>query len=89
MVAVDSCRHAVVDCGGIDVCLDLLNESPLDYKTPAEIAACERVQQKATIAVTRMCRDENNAETIVKAEGRKVNSHCAKFLRLEMYLLSI
>uniref|UniRef100_K1PX53 Inscuteable-like protein n=1 Tax=Magallana gigas TaxID=29159 RepID=K1PX53_MAGGI len=69
MVAADSCRHDVVDCGGIDICLELLNESPLDYKTPSEIAACERVQQKAAIALTRMCRDESNAATIVKSEG--------------------
>lgn len=69
MVAADSCRHDVVDCGGIDICLELLNESPLDYKTPSEIAACERVQQKAAIALTRMCRDEINAATIVKSEG--------------------
>lgn len=69
MVAADSCRHDVVYCGGIDICLELLNESPLDYKTPSEIAACERVQQKAAIALTRMCRDESNAATIVKSEG--------------------
>jgi hypothetical protein len=70
MVAVDVCRQDIVCSGGIDVCLELLSESPLDYKTPAEMAACERVQQKAAIALTRMCRDENNAVTIVKAEGR-------------------
>ncbi|XP_061185599.1 protein inscuteable homolog [Saccostrea echinata] len=69
MVAVDVCRQDVVTSGGIDICLELLHESPLDYKTPAEIAACERVQQKAAIALTRMCRDENNAATIIKAEG--------------------
>lgn len=43
MVVADSCRYDVVDCGGIDICLELLNESFLDYKTLLEIAACERV----------------------------------------------
>lgn len=69
MVAVDVCRQDIISSGGIDVCLELLNESPRDYKMPAETAACERVQQKAAIALTRMCREESNAVTIVKREG--------------------
>ncbi|KAK3097404.1 hypothetical protein FSP39_009333 [Pinctada imbricata] len=69
MVAVDVCRHDILGHGGISLALQLLNERPCDYKSPAEISACERVQQKAAIALTRMCREEEVAEKIVDSQG--------------------
>ncbi|XP_033739941.1 protein inscuteable homolog [Pecten maximus] len=69
MVAVDNCRQCIINSGGLDLCLQLLQERPLAYKSPSEIAACERVQQKSAIALARLCREEEIAQIIVEMEG--------------------
>ena len=73
MVAVDVCRHDIINHGGIELSLQLLSERPCDYKTVSEISACERVQQKAAIALTRMCREEEIAQNIVNAQGMRID----------------
>lgn len=69
MVAVDNCRQCIINSGGLDLCLQLLQERPLTYKSSSEVAACERVQQKSAIALTRLCREEEIAQIIVEMEG--------------------
>ena len=69
MVAVDVCRHSIINNNGISLCLELLNICPADFKLAPEISACERVQQKAAIALTRMCREEEIGKVIVSSEG--------------------
>lgn len=69
MVAADSCRVGVIENNGIEACLGLLEEHPANYKKPTELAACERIQQKAAIALTRICRDVETAQTITEFQG--------------------
>ena len=69
MVAVDVCRHSIINNNGISLCLELLNICPADFKLAPEISACERVQQKAAIALTRMCREEEIGKVIVSSDG--------------------
>ncbi|XP_071136156.1 protein inscuteable homolog isoform X1 [Mytilus edulis] len=69
MVAVDVCRPCIINNNGISLCLELLSICPADYKSASEISACERVQQKAAIALTRMCREEEIGKIICTSEG--------------------
>lgn len=63
------CRPSIINSNGISLCLELLNICPSNYKSAPEISACERVQQKAAIALTRMCRDEEVGKVIVSSSG--------------------
>ena len=69
MVAVDGCRDSIISCKGLELCLELLNEHPSSYTSAAEISACERVQQKAAIALSRLCRNTDIARSVVHLQG--------------------
>jgi len=54
MAAVESCRPEIVHANGIVVLLKFLQKRPsLHIDSTAEISACERLQQKSTIALSR------------------------------------
>ena len=70
MAAVESCCAEIVDSGGLELMLDFLTEQPSCFANEAEVAACERVQQKAGIALARLSRDPENAQIIVALKGK-------------------
>lgn len=45
--------------------MGMLSEKPKSG-TPAEVAACERVQQKAAVTLARLCRDPDVAQEAVR-----------------------
>lgn len=54
MAGVESCRDCIVKSGGIHALLKFLQKRPTPtLESAAEIMACERVQQKSTIAMSR------------------------------------
>jgi hypothetical protein len=54
MAGVESCRDCIVKSGGIQTLLKFLHKRPTpSLESAAEIMACERVQQKSTIAISR------------------------------------
>ncbi|XP_046378555.2 protein inscuteable homolog [Haliotis rufescens] len=69
MAAVITCQSGIAENSGIELLVQFLHERPSSYRNTAEVAACERVQQKAAIALTRLCREERYARSIVKLNG--------------------
>ncbi|XP_041352580.1 protein inscuteable homolog [Gigantopelta aegis] len=69
MAAVNSCLVGLTDNQGIELLVSFLKESPSLCASEAEMAACERVQQKSAIALTRLCREESYAQRIIDLEG--------------------
>ena len=69
MAALENCSSEITENKGVELLVHFLKERPSSYKSDAEIAACERVQQKAAIALTRLCRDPGNAPLIVEVHG--------------------
>ncbi|XP_050392848.1 protein inscuteable homolog isoform X2 [Patella vulgata] len=69
MAACDDFHLSITRPGGINLLIDFLHISPSLYDTETEIAACERVLQKAAIALTRLCREEKNAQEILRLKG--------------------
>lgn len=62
MAGVESCRQEIVQCGGIDAILHFLQQRPNSsssgpnspkMESASAITACERLQQKSTIALSR------------------------------------
>ncbi|XP_064611616.1 protein inscuteable homolog isoform X2 [Liolophura sinensis] len=69
MAAVEVCRNDIVEHRGIELLLSFLHEGPTPRSSEAELSACERVQQKAAIALTRLSRDAQNARAVVQQHG--------------------
>ena len=70
MAAVESSRNDIIMYNGIPLLIGYLQQRPISCKQEAEVAACERVQQKAAIALTRLCKDVETAQTIVDLQGK-------------------
>lgn len=56
--------------GGIVLLLCYLQERPTVVYRKAELAACERVQQKSAIALARLCSEQDAASNISKLQGK-------------------
>ena len=69
MAAVETCFPDIATNDGLDLLVQFLYQRPPKYGTEAEIAACERVQQKAAIALTRLSREARNAQIVVELDG--------------------
>lgn len=69
MAAVESCCADITTNTGLDLLVTFLYETPPEYGNKAELAACERVQQKAAIALTRLCRESRNAQIVAQLKG--------------------
>ena len=70
MAAIESSRYDIIMYNGIPLLIGYLLQRPASFKQEAEVAACERVQQKAAIALTRLCKDVETAQTIVDLQGK-------------------
>lgn len=62
---LEQCTAEVLQEKGIEQLLLLLNEKP-SSSSPSEIAACERVQQKAAVTLARLSRDPLVAQTAIQ-----------------------
>ena len=62
MASVELCRKQLLaDQSTAELLVHFLHETPRVGATLMELAACERVQQKAAIAVCRLSRDQDVA----------------------------
>lgn len=59
------CQLSFASCPGVQLIMGMLSEKPRSG-TPAEVAACERVQQKAAVTLARLSRDPEVAREAVR-----------------------
>ena len=69
MATLESSRQDIIQFNGIALLIDHLQQRPSQFKFEAEVSACERVQQKAAIALTRICKDKSTAQAITDQGG--------------------
>lgn len=69
MAVLESCQTEITQQNGIDLLLSYLHEDPTSFRNGVEIAACERVLQKAAIALTRLSREARHAQLIAESAG--------------------
>uniref|UniRef100_A0A3B3X5H2 Uncharacterized protein n=1 Tax=Poecilia mexicana TaxID=48701 RepID=A0A3B3X5H2_9TELE len=65
---LESCASEVLQEQGIERLLLLLGEKP-SSSNPSEVAACERVQQKAAVTLARLSRDPDVAQTAIQLKA--------------------
>ena len=73
---MDTCSPEIIKNGGLELLVQFLNQRSPRIATEAEQAACERVQQKAAIALARLSRDEETAQHIINLKGTHKHSDC-------------
>jgi Protein inscuteable C-terminal len=60
MASVESCAKSLsVQAGVAELLVQYIHERPRAGATPVELSACERLQQKAAIAISRLCNSED------------------------------
>ena len=69
MAAHPPCQADIRHHGGVELLVRFLHERPLSLAGRAELAACERVQQKAAIALSRLCHSGASTEKIIHTKG--------------------
>lgn len=82
MALLESSRNDIVEFNGFNLLLDFLNEKPSNYienpinylngahdTVESEISACERVQQKAAIAISRFCKEAKYTSQMIDLGG--------------------
>ena len=73
MSAIEQCCIDISEQHGVALLVQFLMEEVPSGNNKgnyeAESAACERVQQKAAIALTRLARDPDNAQLVVELQG--------------------
>ncbi|GAB1292579.1 Protein inscuteable homolog [Apodemus speciosus] len=65
MSVLEQCASDIIQENGVQFIMGMLSEKPRSG-TPAEVAACERVQQKAAVTLARLCRDPDVAQEAVR-----------------------
>ncbi|XP_034369264.1 protein inscuteable homolog isoform X1 [Arvicanthis niloticus] len=65
MSVLEQCASDIIQENGVQLIMGMLSEKPKSG-TPAEVAACERVQQKAAVTLARLCRDPDVAQEAVR-----------------------
>ncbi|XP_036620998.1 protein inscuteable homolog [Trichosurus vulpecula] len=65
MSVLEQCASDIIQEDGLQLLLGMLSEKPLSG-SPAEVAACERVQQKAAVTLTRLSRDPDVAREAIR-----------------------
>lgn len=65
MSVLEQCASDIIQENGVQLIMGMLSEKPRSG-TPAEVAACERVQQKAAVTLARLCRDPHVAQEAVR-----------------------
>jgi hypothetical protein len=67
MALLESCRKELADFNGLTLLAEFLHEPPVNYSNDqAELNACERVQQKAAIALSRFSKEEKYAQQLIE-----------------------
>ena len=72
MSGVEICCDDLVDSDAPRLLVSFLHISPppaTEAATQSELAAFEHVQQKSAIAITRLARDPDTAQTIINLKG--------------------
>lgn len=69
MAAIPACQVDIRQHGGVELLIRFLCERPFSVAGPAELAACEHVQQKAAIALSRLCCRGSQTEKIIQLRG--------------------
>ncbi|PVD28750.1 hypothetical protein C0Q70_11345 [Pomacea canaliculata] len=64
-----ACQKAIRQQDGVHLLVSFLYERPLTSYGPAETAACSHVQQKAAIALSRLCCDGTLANKVIITRG--------------------
>ncbi|XP_040114231.1 protein inscuteable homolog [Oryx dammah] len=65
MSVLEQCASDIIQENGVQLILGMLSEKPRSG-SPAEVAACERVQQKAAVTLARLSRDPAAAREAVR-----------------------
>ncbi|XP_044537746.1 protein inscuteable homolog [Gracilinanus agilis] len=65
MSVLEQCASDIIQEDGLQLLMGMLSEKPLSG-SPAEVAACERVQQKAAVTLTRLSRDADVAREAIR-----------------------
>ncbi|XP_037067185.1 protein inscuteable homolog [Peromyscus leucopus] len=65
MSVLEQCASDIIQENGVQLIMGMLSEKPRSG-TAAEVAACERVQQKAAVTLARLCRDPDVAQEAVR-----------------------
>ncbi|XP_013413958.1 protein inscuteable homolog isoform X1 [Lingula anatina] len=69
MAVLENCSAEITENNGMELLLHFLHQRPSPQAAEAERSACERVHQKAAIALTRLSKDAENAHIIVELGG--------------------
>ena len=80
MALLDNCRNEIAEYNGLNLLIDFLMETPSNYtqlegldnnnkSSESELSACERVLQKAAIAISRFCRENKYSILLVELGG--------------------
>ena len=80
MSSTDACAAEIKKYRGLELLVAFLHVRPPDVATDAELTACEHVQQKAAIALTRMCREASNAKMVANLNGECAVTSRREFL---------
>ena len=74
MALLESCRGEIFEFNGLNLLVDFLFESPSEYEAnETELNACERVLQKAAIAISRFCKESKYSLIFLELEGNFYN----------------
>ncbi len=74
MALLENCRKEIADFNGLNLLMEFLNEKPSNYFTngancnsviESDLSACERVQQKASIAISRFCKETKYCHQLI------------------------
>nr|XP_056707029.1 protein inscuteable homolog [Euleptes europaea] len=65
MSVLDPCASEIIEGNGVQVLMEMLFEKPSSGNS-SELAACERVQQKAAVTLARLSRDPEVAHAAIK-----------------------
>ncbi|KAK7108071.1 protein inscuteable homolog [Littorina saxatilis] len=69
MAAHPVCQADIRQQGGVELMIRFLHERPVSRAGKAELAACERVQQKAAIALSRLCQSGASTQHVIHTKA--------------------
>eukprot|EP00095_Tigriopus_kingsejongensis_P011759 snap_masked-scaffold241_size241811-processed-gene-1.3 protein:Tk11759 transcript:snap_masked-scaffold241_size241811-processed-gene-1.3-mRNA-1 annotation:"conserved hypothetical protein" len=69
MAANSNCRHDICSMNGVEFLLSMLETKVTSQLSQAELAAAERVQKKAAIALSRLCNNNEVCIEVIRLGG--------------------
>ncbi|XP_076329183.1 protein inscuteable homolog isoform X2 [Tachypleus tridentatus] len=63
------CQQEIITSGGIELLMNFLEMQPSKFHSEAELVACERVKQKADIALSQLCMDLKTTAKTAQIQG--------------------